>query len=112
LRERLENALKKSDAEYIDIRIEDVANSWMNFRGKELDNIGSSKSLGGIVRALVKGGWGYSTFNDVDDLDKRVKEACESARMVGKEETKFAPVEPVVDEMKASLEKDFREISL
>ncbi|MDQ1327620.1 MAG: TldD protein [Candidatus Poribacteria bacterium] len=112
LREKLENALKKSDAEYIDIRIEDVANSWMNFRGKELDNIGSSKSLGGIVRALVKGGWGYSTFNDVDDLGKRVKEACESARMVGKEETKFAPVEPVVDEVKATLEKDFREISL
>lgn len=112
MREKLENALKKSDAEYIDIRIEDVTSSWMNFRGKELDNIGSSKSLGGIVRALVKGGWGYSTFNDVNDLEKRVKEACESARMVGKEETKFAPVDPVVDVMKATLEKDFREIPL
>jgi TldD protein len=112
LRERLEDALKKSDAEYTDIRIEDVTNSWLNFRGKELDNIGSSKSLGGIVRALAKGGWGYSTFNDINDLEKRVKDACESARMVGKEETKFASVEPVVDETKATLEKDFREIPL
>jgi TldD protein len=112
LRDRIEEALRKSDAEYADIRIEETTSSWLNFRGKELDSIGSSKSLGGIVRALVKGGWGYSTFNDMDDLGKRVKEACESARMVGKEETQFAPVEPVVDIMKATLEKDFREISL
>lgn len=112
MRDRLEEALRKSDAEYADIRIEDATSSWINFRGKELDSIGSSKSLGGIVRALVKGGWGYATFNDLSDLGNRVKEACESAKMVGKEETQFAPVEPVVDFMKATLEKDFREISL
>jgi TldD protein len=41
-----------------------------------------------------------------------VKEACESARLVGKEESKFAEVEPVVDEITAALDKDFREISL
>jgi TldD protein len=41
-----------------------------------------------------------------------VKEACESARLVGTEESKFAEVEPVVDEIKASLAKDFRDISL
>ncbi|MGQ9610642.1 MAG: TldD/PmbA family protein [bacterium] len=112
MRERLESALKKSNAEYTEIRIEDVTSSWLNFRGKDLDNIGSSKTLGGIVRALVKGGWGYATFNDINDLESRVKEACESAHMVGKEETKFAPVEPVVDQIKATLIKDFREISL
>lgn len=112
LRDKIEQALRKSDAEYADIRIEEVSSSWINFRGRELDNIGSSKTIGGIVRALVKGGWGYATFNDMDDLDKRVKEACESARMVGKEDTYFASVEPVVDIMSAKLEKDFREISL
>ena len=57
MRERLEDALRKSDAEYADVRIEDVTSSWVNFRGKELDSIGSSKTVGGIVRALVKGGW-------------------------------------------------------
>lgn len=112
LRERLEEALRKSDAEYTEIRIEDVASSWISFRGEELDSIGSSKTVGGIVRALVKGGWGYSTFNDINNLDVRVKEACESAKMVGKEESKFAQVEPVVDCIKAELVKDFREISL
>lgn len=112
LRERLEEALRKSDAEYTDIRIEDVTSSWIRFRGAELDNIGSAKTVGGIVRALIKGGWGYSTFNDINDLNIRVKEACESAKMVGKEKSKFAQVEPVVDQIKASLVKDFREIPL
>ncbi|HGE69581.1 TPA: TldD/PmbA family protein [Candidatus Poribacteria bacterium] len=112
LRERLEEALRKSDAEYTEIRIEDVASSWISFRGEELDSIGSSKTVGGIVRALVKGGWGYSTFNDINNLNVRVKEACESAKMIGKEESKFAQVEPVVDCIKAELVKDFREILL
>jgi TldD protein len=112
MRERMEKALRASDAEYTDIRIEDVTSSWMTFRGEELDNIGSSKTVGGIVRALIKGGWGYSTFNDLSDLEKRVKEACESARLVGKEKSEYAPVEPVIDESKATLEKDFREIPL
>ena len=112
MRERMEKALRKSDAEYTEIRIENVTSSWANFRGEELDNIGSSKTLGGIVRALVKGGWGYATFNDITDLDTRVREACGCARLIGKEESKFAEVEPVVDEIKAPLEKDFREVSL
>ena len=110
MRERLEEALRRSDAEYTDIRIEGVTSSWLSFRGEELDSIGSSKTRGGIVRALVKGGWGYATFNDLSDLEKRVKEACESAHLVGQEKTYFAPVEPVVDGIKATLEKDFREI--
>jgi len=112
MRERIEQALRKSEAEYTEIRIETVISSWVNFRGEDLDNIGSSKTVGGIVRALFKGGWGYSIFNDLNDLDKRVKEACSSALLVGKEQSKFAEVETVVDEIKASFGKDFRDISL
>jgi TldD protein len=112
MRERLADALRASDAEFADVRIEDVTSSWVNYRGEDLDRIGSAKTLGGIVRALVKGGWGYSTFNDLSDLETRVKEACESARLVGHEESHFVPVEPVVDEIGADLEVDFAEIPL
>ncbi len=112
LREMMENALRKSNAEYTEIRIEDVTASGASFRGEELDYIASAKTSGGIVRALYKGGWGYAIFNDLSDLDTRVKEACESARLIGKEESKLAEVEPVIDEMSATLEKDFREIPL
>lgn len=112
MRERLEAALRASDAEYTDIRIEDSSSSWVNYRGEDLDSVGSSKTLGGIVRALVKGGWGYATFNDLSDLETRVREASESARLVGQERSHFAPVEPVVDELHTSLAKDYRQIPL
>jgi TldD protein len=112
LRERMENALHKSNADYTEIRIEDVISSGAIFRGQELDDIGSARTAGGIVRALYKGGWGYATFNDLSDLEVRVKEACESARLIGKEKSSLAEVEPVVDKITATLEKDFRNIPL
>ena len=112
MRDRLTEALKAHNVEYADIRIEDKVNSWVNFRGPDLDTIGSSRTVGGIVRALWKGGWGYATFNDIDDLPKRVREACETAKLVGKEQTHFAPTEPVVDSIKANLVRDFRQVPL
>ena len=99
MQNRLTEALKSHDVDYADIRIEDRTLSRVIYRGEELDNIGSSRTVGGIVRALYKGGWGYATFNDMENLDKRVKEACQTARLVGKEETQLALVEPVVDEI-------------
>jgi TldD protein len=112
MKDRLLLALKANDVDYADVRIEDKYNSWVNFRGEDLDTIGSSRTLGGIVRALYKGGWGISTFNDLEDLGKRVREACEIARLVGKEETLFAPVDPVEADIQAHLVKDFREVPL
>lgn len=112
MRDRLSEALKAQDVEYADIRLEDKTNAWVNFRGPDLDTIGSARAVGGIVRALYKGGWGYATFNDLADLPKRVREACETAKLVGSDITYFAPSEPVVDVVKAKLVKDFRQIPL
>lgn len=112
MRDRLVEALKARDVEYADIRIEDKTNSWVNFRGADLDTIGSSRTVGGIVRALHKGGWGYATFNDFEHLEKRVQEACQTAKLVGRDISYWAEVEPVVDSIKAPLVKDFRQVPL
>jgi len=113
MRERMSEALKDANnVDYADIRLEDKTNTWVNFRGPDLDTIGSARTIGGIVRALYKGGWGYATFNDLADLPKRVREACETARLIGTGTTYFAPVQPVVDVVKAQLVKDFREVPL
>lgn len=112
MQDRLQQALKAHNVEYADIRIEDVTASWVNFRGPDLDSIGSSRTVGGIVRALYKGGWGYATFNDLDDLEDQVREACLTARLVGKEQTFLAPVAPVVEVIPAKMEKDFRRVPL
>jgi TldD protein len=112
MRDRLTEALKAQDVEYADIRLEDQTNTWVNFRGPDLDTIGSARTVGGIVRALYKGGWGYATFNDLVDLPKRVREACETAKLVGRDTTNFTPSAPVVDVIRAKLVKDFRQVPL
>ncbi len=112
MRDRLMEALKVQDVEYADIRIEDQASTWITFRGPDLDSIGSSRTVGGIVRALYRGGWGYATFNDLDDLPGRVREACEIARLVGRDKTYFAPVAPVVDRVTVPMLTDFRAVPL
>jgi TldD protein len=112
MRDRLAEALKAQDVEYADIRIEDVTDTRIIFRGPDLDKLESSRTRGGIVRALYRGGWGYATFNELDGLEARVQEACETARMVGEDTTYFAPVEPVVDTIRAAMVRDFRGIPL
>ena len=112
MQDRLAQALKAHNVDYADIRIEDKTSSQVMFRGPELDQIGSSRTVGGIVRALYKGGWGYATFNDLDNIKKRVEEACKTARLVGKDKTQFSPTEPIVDEITAKVDEDFRQIPL
>lgn len=112
MKDRLFDSLKRHNVDYADIRLEDKLQSWVNYKGEELDTIGSSRTVGGIVRALFKGGWGYATFNDLEHLDKRVEEACQTARLVGKDQTFFAPADPVVAEIPAALKRDFRQVPL
>lgn len=108
----MEAALKRSGADYTEIRLEEEVRSWIRFKGEELDSIGTAGSVGGMVRAMVNGGWGVVTFNDVEDLESKVGEAVESARMVGREKSQLALVEPAVEVMSVTLEEDFRAIPL
>lgn len=106
MRDRITEALKGHDADYIEIRIEEGEATRLQYRGRELEDIGKTTSLGGNVRALVKGGWGFISFNDLSELKKKVEKAVRQARLVGREESKLAPVEPVVDIVPPEVKKD------
>ena len=114
MREIFEKALKnkKSNADYIEIRAEKKETTTIHFQGEKLEKINCSQQTGGNVRALVKGGWGFVSFNQFDDLQEKVREAIEVASLIGKEESKLAKVLPVVEIIKRELDKDFRRISL
>lgn len=114
MREILEKALenKKNKADYIEIRAEKKEVTTIHFQGKKLEKINCSQQIGGNVRALVKGGWGFVSFNQFDDIEEKVKEAIEIASLIGKEESKLAMALPVVEIINQELDKDFRQISL
>jgi len=47
----------------------------------------------------VKGGWGFTSFNSLDELSSRIAQAIEQARSAGSGESMLAPVDPAVDEV-------------
>ncbi|MEO8458202.1 MAG: TldD/PmbA family protein [Chloroflexota bacterium] len=111
-REQIEAAVKGHNADYVEVRIDDTATNRLVYRGKTLEEIGRTRSFGGCVRALVNGGWGFASFNEPTNLHERAAEAVSQARHVGKEKSNLAPVEPVVDTVRADIKKDPRTVSL
>ncbi len=103
---KLAEALKRNDADYIEAHLEESQTSHITYRGKQLESIGKSTAVGGNVRALVRGGWGFVSFNDLDELPGKVEKAVQQARFVGKEESKLAPTEPAVEEVTAQIAKN------
>lgn len=112
MRDLIESALRDQPADYIELRVEESEGTRLLFRGRQLEDIGRTSSRGGCVRALVKGGWGFVSFNRLDNLRDKVALAVAEARLVGNEESILAPVEPIVDHVPAQITKDPRTISL
>jgi predicted Zn-dependent protease len=102
MRDEITDALKSHQADYIEIRIEENKSTRLVYRGKRLEEVGRMSSLGGNVRALVKGGWGFVSFNDIHNLKDNVNLATREAKLTGKEELKLGPMGPVVDTVKAA----------
>jgi len=109
---QLAELVKKYSADYIEARLEESQTSHITYRGKELESIDRTSAVGGNVRALVRGGWGFVSFNDLTELPDRVEKAVQQARFVGHEESKLAPVEPITDRVLADTDRNALTIPL
>ncbi|MDO8568259.1 MAG: TldD/PmbA family protein [Dehalococcoidales bacterium] len=96
---KLADILNKQNADYVEARLEESQTSYITYRGRELESIGRATAIGGNVRALVKGGWGFASFNSLEDLPQKVSMAVEQARFVGSEKSQLAPVAPIKDKV-------------
>jgi len=97
MRNQITEALRGHNADYIEAHFEESQATNIVYRGKRLEEINRVTSSGGNVRALVKGGWGFVSFNNLDKLREKVALAVSEARLAGRGELKLSPVEPVVD---------------
>jgi len=104
--QELAELLKLSKADYIEAHLEESQTSHILYRGRELESVGRSEATGGNVRAMVKGGWGFVSFNNLGDLKVRVEMAIRQAKLVGRETSQLAAVPPVVDQVSAGLKRD------
>ncbi len=116
-KEFLKNAIKKSKADFTEIRIEDKAYTVISYKGKNLEHIQSLHDRGGIVRTLVNGAWAATSFNDFENIEHAIARTTKNAEAIAHmlpydKKVNLRPVLSVVDIVKAQLDKDFRDVSL
>ncbi len=103
---QLAETLKRYNADCIEVHLEESQTSHIAYRGRELESIDRTTAIGGNARAMVRGGWGFVSFNDLNELPNRIELAVKQAQFVGSEESKLAKVEPVVDTVLADVSKN------
>jgi len=96
---------------YQDLRWEDLVQTSINFKGKELDSISSNRERGGLARALSQGGWGTFAFSNIEDSPHAINKALQASEAIpGNGKLAEAPV--VNETIKARPETDPRDIPL
>ncbi|MBW4631564.1 MAG: TldD/PmbA family protein [Iphinoe sp. HA4291-MV1] len=81
--------------DYLMIRLEEAEGTDILLRGDKVETLSEGISVGGQIRACYKGGWGFSSFNQLSTISDRIEEAIAAAKIVGDEETILAPVDIV-----------------
>ena len=85
----------KSHVDFFAIRLERSHGADIFLRSGKIETLSTGISIGGQVRACHRGGWGFASFNDLNNLETKLQEAIASAKWVGNEETVLAEVQPV-----------------
>ncbi|MFM7602882.1 MAG: TldD/PmbA family protein [Pseudanabaena sp.] len=85
----------KPNVDFFAIRLERSQGADIFLRSGKVETLSTGISIGGQVRACHRGGWGFASFNDLENLEEKLKEAIAAAKWVGNEETILADVEPV-----------------
>ena len=92
---QLAEIIGRYQADYIEAHLEESQASYITYRGRELESIGKTTAVGGNVRALVKGGWGFASFNSLSDLVSRAELAVKQAQLAASKKSELAPAEAV-----------------
>lgn len=114
MKEMLLALVSNKVADYLEIRVEESTISSLRFRGPVLEAVNSSMQHGGCIRALVNGGWGFITFNDLNNLGEKVARAIHQAQLVGAAggDGRLAPVPVVQDVVQVPFLEDPRQVKL
>ena len=105
MREQITDALKGHESDYIEIHLEQSQSTGMVYQGNRLEEIGRTSVRGGNVRALVRGSWGFASFDGFAGLREKVALAVMEARLAGGGDAWFSPAEPVMDKVSWSPRK-------
>jgi len=110
--EYLSGKLKQYRVDHIEVHLEETESSAVSYRGRELETAIRSRDVGGNVRALVNGGWGFSSFNSLENIESRIEQAITQARLAGKGKSEFSPMPQASADITIDAKHDPRRVSL
>jgi TldD protein len=96
----------------VEVRVHESGSTSVVYSGEELEDVGERTGLGGCVRVLKDGGWGFTTFNDLDQIEKFARLALRQAELVRGEPVELAEVEPHEAVYRSTAKTDPSDISL
>ena len=108
IKDSIKKALRYSNAEYCEIRIEETTETCVRIRGNDIESASENVFLGGNVRALSRGGWGFVSFNRLDNLNGKVEEVSAQAKILGariKKHVSLYPSDQVEDYVRGNFKK-------
>jgi TldD protein len=94
LKDQVSDCLQRYAArvDYLAIRLEQDETTDIWLRGDRLEMLTEGVSIGGQVRACYKGGWGFASFNGLEELNTQIDATVQAARLVGDDVTELAPI--------------------
>ncbi len=81
--------------DFLAVRIEMAEATSILLRGLKIETLSEELTVGGQVRVCHRGGWGFASFNCLDQLSTALKEAIAAAQWVGSGKTIMAEVPPI-----------------
>ncbi|HID95387.1 MAG TPA: TldD/PmbA family protein [Candidatus Latescibacteria bacterium] len=108
----LKKVLSTVSADYVEVRLEEKSRTSVVYVGKELEDAGTKTVLGGNVRVYHKGGWGFASFNDLNELPRCARDAVNQARLIGGDAAGLARVPVVHEIVDEKVGLDPRDVSL
>jgi len=89
-----------AEADYVDIRINESSNNIIVMKDGKVQEVRSGNDLGGSVRILKNGAWGFSFTNQLRELGTAAESALKLAKML-ESDVKLANVDVKRDQVKS-----------
>jgi len=108
----MKQAIGDIDADYSEIRLERAHSTTLAYMGPVLEETSTVFRYGGCVRVCIRGGWGFASFNSVDDAPASARKAARMAELVAGGGTVLAPVPTVRARLSADVSIDPESVPL
>ncbi|MBN2080459.1 MAG: TldD/PmbA family protein [Spirochaetes bacterium] len=120
MRDRIEPAMLRArtlisscTCEYAEIRLKASRGVSLSLAGDEVETFSSGDTVGGSVRILLDGAWGFVSFNDLAKIEEHFSRALDLAGSIRPAvKTKIRSFGPVRGHFATACREDFDDVSL